>query len=231
MVGNTTENTYSDDSLLSRLDRSLAKVEDFFTLLAAVVILALMLFGTLNAIFRKGPKVLTSIFESLNIPIEIYSFPIWGYTDLVQLFMVAFAFLAISGMQRVGGHIRMELVVRTMRGRTLWISECIGVTIALFIMCVLVYYSSTAFGRAFELGDSTIAEEIPTWPSKLWVPIAFSVLLARLTLQIWGYVRLIIDPTVTPIAVPLMHSEVELATKEIQDAFGSDRIEPNVTKD
>ena len=96
MVGNTTENTYSDDSLLSRLDRSLAKVEDFFTLLAAIVILALMLFGTLNAIFRKGPKVLTSIFESLNIPIEIYSFPIWGYTDLVQLFMVAFAFLAIS---------------------------------------------------------------------------------------------------------------------------------------
>ena len=122
MVGNTTENTYSDDSLLSRLDRSLAKVEDFFTLLAAVVILALMLFGTLNAIFRKGPKVLTAIFESLDIPIEIYSFPIWGYTDLVQLFMVAFAFLAIAGMQRVGGHIRMELVVRTMRGRTLWIS-------------------------------------------------------------------------------------------------------------
>ncbi len=85
MVGNTTENTYSDDSLLSRLDRSLAKIEDFFTLLAAIVILALMLFGTLNAIFRKGPKVLTAIFESLNIPIEIYSFPIWGYTDLVQL--------------------------------------------------------------------------------------------------------------------------------------------------
>tara|TARA_E500000331_G_scaffold236266_1_gene226558 strand:- start:22 stop:321 length:300 start_codon:yes stop_codon:yes gene_type:complete len=96
MVGNTTENTYSDDSLLSRLDRSLAKIEDFLTLLSAIVILGLMLFGTLNAIFRKGPKVLTSIFEYLNIPIEIYSFPIWGYTDLVQLFMVAFAFLALE---------------------------------------------------------------------------------------------------------------------------------------
>ena len=125
----------------------------------------------------------------------------------------------------------MELVVRTMRGRILWISECIGVVIALFIICVLVYYSSTAFGRAFELGDSTIAEEIPTWPSKMWVPIAFSILLARLILQIWGYMRLILDPTVTPIAVPLMHSEVELATKEIQDAFGHDGIEPHVTKD
>ena len=98
-------------------------------------------------------------------------------------------------------------------------------------MCIRDSYSSTAFGRAFELGDSTIAEEIPTWPSKMWVPIAFSVLLARLTLQIWGYIRLIIDPTAQPIAVPLMHSEAELATKEIQDAFGKDQAEPNVMRD
>ena len=55
MVGNTTENTYSDDSLLSKLDRRLAKIEDALSFLAAIVILALMLFGTLNAIFRKGP--------------------------------------------------------------------------------------------------------------------------------------------------------------------------------
>ena len=92
MVGNTSENTYSDNTLLSRLDQALAKIEDFFSFLAAIVILALMLFGTLNAIFRKGPKVLTAIFESFDISIVIHSFPIWGYTDLVQLFMVAFAF-------------------------------------------------------------------------------------------------------------------------------------------
>ena len=231
MVGNTSENTYSDNTLLSRLDQALAKIEDFFSFLAAIVILALMLFGTLNAIFRKGPKVLTAIFESLEIPIEIHSLPIWGYTDLVQLFMVAFAFLAISGMQRVGGHIRMELVVRSMRGRTLWISECVGVVIALFIMCVLLYYSSTAFFRAFELGDTTIAEEIATWPSKIWVPVAFAVLIARLILQIWGYMRLIVNPHAIPLAVPLMHSEVEIASKEIQDAFGDEQIENNVLKD
>ena len=231
MVGNTTENTYSDDSLLSKLDRRLAKIEDALSFLAAIVILALMLFGTLNAIFRKGPKVLTALFEYFGIPIEIYSFPIWGYTDLVQLFMVAFSFLAISGMQRVGGHIRMELFVRNMKGRTLWLSEFVGVLVALFIMSVLVYYSSTAFLRAFELGDSTIAEEIITWPSKIWVPIAFSVLIARLILQIWGYWRLIRDPSATPIAVPLMHSEAEIADKEIHDALGDDLVGRNILKD
>jgi TRAP-type C4-dicarboxylate transport system permease small subunit len=231
MVGNTSENTYSDDSLLSRLDQALAKVEDAFSFFAAIVILGLMLFGTLNAIFRKGPKVLSSIFEYYNIPIEIYSFPIWGYTDLVQLFMVAFAFLAISAMQRVGGHIRMELFVRRMKGRTLWLSEFVGVLVALFIITVLFFYSSTAFLRAFELGDTTIAEEIATWPSKIWVPIAFTVLIARLILQIWGYGRLIVHPGATPIAVPLMHSETEIADKEIQDTFGDDQIDESLLKE
>ena len=231
MVGNTADNTHFDESLLSKLDQALAKLEDAFSFLAAVIILGLMLFGTLNALGRKGPKVLTSIFEYLNIPISLHSVPIWGYTDLVQLFMVAFSFLAIAAMQRVGGHIRMELLVRRMKNRTLWVSEFIGVLVALFVMCVLLYYSSTAFGRAFELGDSTIAEEIATWPSKLWVPIAFAVLVARLVLQCWGYLRLIVHPNAIPIAVPLIHSEVEIADKEIQDALGSGQAEDRMLKD
>jgi C4-dicarboxylate transporter DctQ subunit len=214
MVGNSAENEYRDDSLLSRLDRALAKLEDGLSFASALVILLLMVSGTANAIGRK-----------------FFDTPLWGYTDLVQLFMVAFSFLAIAAMQRVGGHIRMELFVRKMNGRTLWLFEFVGVLLALFIMCVLLYYSSTAFMRAFELGDSTIDREIPTWPSKIWVPVAFAVLVARLVLQSWGYTRLIINPDATPIAVPLMHSEVEIAEKEIQDTFGDDETEVHALKD
>jgi|GEM_PF-5765850 len=75
MVGNSAENAYADDSLLSRCDRSLTKLEDFMSLVAAMVILGLMVFGTLNVIGRK-----------------VFSTPIWGYTDLVVLFMVAFSY-------------------------------------------------------------------------------------------------------------------------------------------
>jgi TRAP-type C4-dicarboxylate transport system permease small subunit len=214
MVGNATENTYSDDSLLSRLDRALTKLEDAMSLVAALVILALMVAGTVNGIGRK-----------------FFHFNIWGYTDLVQLFMVAFSFLAISGMQRVGGHIRMELLVRRLSGRTLWIAELVGVLVALFVMCVLLYYSSTALERAISLGDSTIDRELPTWPSKLFVPLSFAVLICRLILQSWGYLRLIKTPDAVPIAVPLIHSEVELAEKEIKDTFGSDKTEVHALKD
>ena len=208
MVGNTAENTYSDDSLLSRLDQKLTKVEDVFCFISAMVILGLMVFGTMNAIGRK-----------------VFSMPVWGYNDIVTLAMVAFTFMAISSMQRVGGHIRMELVVRQMSGRTLWISEFIGVAIAIFIMVVLTYYSSEAVIRAIELGDSTMDRELLTWPSKLVVPVSFAVLIARLILQLWGYGRLIIDPDAPPLAVPVMAAISELAEKEIQDAFGEDATE------
>lgn len=192
----------TNNSLLARLDRTLAKLEDGLSFIAALFILGLMVLGALNVIGRK------------------LGMPVWGYNDIVVLSMVAFAFLSISAMQRVGGHIRMELVVRRFSGRTLWIAELLGTLVAIFIITVLIYYSYTAFVRAFELGDSTMDREIPTWPSKIWVPISFTVLLARLLLQLWGYGRLIINPNAEPIAVPIMQDVSELADKEISDTFG-----------
>jgi len=214
MVGNATENTYQDDSLLSKLDQALTKIEDLLAFIGALVILGLMIAGTFNAIGRK-----------------FFDTPVWGYIDLVGLFMVAFSFLAIAAMQRVGGHIRMELLVRRLGGRTLWAAELIGVLVGLSIMFVLIYYSSTALVRSIELGDTTIDREITIWPSKMWVPIAFGVLIARLVLQTWGYLRLVANPDLTPIAVPLMHSEAELADKEIHDTFGDDETEVHALKD
>jgi len=214
MVGNATENTYQDNSLLSKLDQGLTKIEDAMAFAGAMVILGLMIAGTFNAIGRK-----------------FFDTPVWGYIDLVGLFMVAFSFLAVSAMQRVGGHIRMELLVRRLSGRTLWIAELIGVLVALSIMCVLIYYSSTALVRSIDLGDTTIDREITIWPSKMWVPIAFAVLIARLILQMWGYLRLVANPDLTPIAVPLMHSEAEIADKEIHDTFGDDETEVHALKD
>lgn len=188
---------------LARFDRALGKVEDVLNLTAALSIFFLMFFGAAQVISRK-----------------LFNLPIWGYVDLVEMSMATFAFLAISSCQRVGGHIRMEILVRRLTGRTLWIVEWIGVTFAVSIMAMLLWYGSEAFLRAFQLGDSTIDREIPIWPSKILVPIAFSVLLSRLVLQSWGYWRLILHPDAKPIAVPTLQEVQELAEKEIHDTFG-----------
>ena len=65
-------------------------------------------------------------------------------------------------------------------------------------------YSFKHFQRAWTIGDSTIDIQLPTWPSKLMIPIAFAALTLRLIVQFAGYVRLIIDPKLQPIGVPLI---------------------------
>ncbi len=194
---------------LATLDRQLAKFEDLLNIVAAFFILALMFFGAAQVISRK-----------------LLNYPLWGYIDIVEIGMVTFAFLAISSCQRLGGHIRMEILVRRLSGRSMWIFEFIGVVVALAIMLVLVWYAFDAFMRALQLGDSTIDRELVTWPSKMLVPFAFTVLIARLMLQIWGYWRLILHPDAKPIAVPLLADVIEQAQKEIKDTFGDDAPGP-----
>ncbi|MEC8462568.1 MAG: TRAP transporter small permease, partial [Pseudomonadota bacterium] len=62
----------------------------------------------------------------------------------------------------------------------------------------------------------TIDIEIITWPAKLVVPVALSVLLIRLLIQFGGYLRLIIKPAIEPVAVPLLRDVESVAKEEIR---------------
>ena len=68
------------------------------------------------------------------------------------------------------------------------------------------------------IGDSTIDIEIITWPAKLIVPVALSVLLIRLIIQLGGYLRLVANPALDPVAVPLLKDVEEIAEEEIRQA-------------
>ena len=191
-------------SALVKADRWLGRVEDVLDLIAAFFIVFLMLFAVTQVISRK-----------------IFNYPLWGYVDIVEIVMVAFAFLGIAYCQRLGGHIRMELIVRRLRGRSLWIFEIIGIVVGLGIMVVLLWYGFTHFLRAFQLGDSTIDREIILWPSKLVIPIAFAVLTGRLLIQLLAYTRLAIHPDAEPVAIPVIEKFEEMAQHEIEGAIGT----------
>ena len=45
---------------------------------------------------------------------------------------------------------------------------------------MLIYASFTNFLRAYSIGDSTMDIRLPTWPAKLMVPLALTVLWLRL---------------------------------------------------
>jgi TRAP-type C4-dicarboxylate transport system permease small subunit len=187
-------------------DKWLSKVENLFAFLAAICIFGLMLLGIAQVLGR-----------------QLFDMPVPGYIDFVELSMVTFAFLAVAYCQRLGGHVRMDLFVRMVHGRTRWLLEFVTTTAPIFLVMVLIYFGWTHFVRAYEFGDSTIDMEIPTWPSKIVVPISFVVLWLRLIVQSVGYARLLIHPDAAPVAVPLILTEKDIAEKEIEDSLGGER--------
>ncbi|AKS45345.1 TRAP-type mannitol/chloroaromatic compound transport system, small permease component [Octadecabacter temperatus] len=192
-------------SILARLNKVLMPIEDLANLLAAFAIMALMFLGVLQIVMRT-----------------VFNTPITGYIDLVELSMASMAFLGAAYTQRLGSHIRMELLVGKLSGRALWALEAFGAAVAMFIIGVLIYYSYGHFLRAYTLGDTTIDAEYVTWPSKLLVPIAFSIWWCRLALQCVGALRLVINPTADPIGVVIAKDVAEQAKDEIHEVMGDD---------
>ena len=183
---------------LTHVDRVLGRVENAFNLVAGVLIFALMLLGVAQIVLRVA-------FDS----------PIFGYIDIVEVSMVGFGVLSIAFVQRVGGHVRMELLVSRLRGRALWLAEAAGVLVAALIVAVLIPYSYRHFERAYLFGDSTIDIELATWPAKLVVPVALGLLLLRLVAQLVGYLRLTMHPRLEPVAVPISKDAAAQAREEV----------------
>ncbi len=183
---------------LSHADRWLGTLENGLNLCAGALIFALMLFGVAQIVLRT-----------------VFDAPIFGYIDIVEVAMVGFAVLSIAFVQRVGGHVRMELLISRLHGRALWLAEAAGAVAAGFIVAVLIPYSYAHFGRAFEFGDSTIDIELATWPAKLVVPVALTVLLLRIVLQLAGYWRLVLHPEREPVAVPAIKDAAAQAQEQI----------------
>ena len=184
---------------LGRVDRLLGFLENALNLFAGTLIFALMLLGVAQIVLRT-----------------VFDAPIFGYIDIVEVSMVGFAVLSIAFVQRVGGHVRMELAIGRLRGRWLWGAEAVGAALAAFIVAVLIPYSWRHFGRAFEFGDSTIDIELVTWPAKLVVPLALGVLLVRLLVQLAGYLRLAAHPDLEPVGVPTIKDVAAQAQDEIR---------------
>ena len=152
----------------------------------------------------------------------VFNFPIFGYIDAIEMSIAVFAFLAIAYCERMGGHVRMELLVGKLRGRPLWLAEMAGQVLGLLLMAVLIWYGWEHAMRAYEYGDSTIDAQIPWWPSKMLIPAAFALLFVRQLLNLVGYLRLFLHPEVEPVAVPLIADIRELAQEEAAEAGALD---------
>lgn len=194
-----------DDSVLSRLDRGLLRVEHFFAVIAGLAVLSLMFL----AVRSVGGRV------TLNAPLS-------GYVDWIMQLMPLIAIFAVSYAQRDGTHIRMDLLVSRLSGRALWLFELISILLILVLMLFLLWGSWAHFVRSFDFGspmwsrDSTIDIGLPIWPAKLLVPVAFFVLCLRLCIQAWGFGRALVLGLDTAVAVPLVQDAAAQARAEAE---------------
>jgi len=194
---------HDDDSRLSRTDRLFFRLESLLNFVGGTVIFLLVFLATTNVLGRW-----------------IFSLPIDGYVDWVEQAMAFIAFLGIAYTMRLGGHIRMDIMVSHLHGRLLWTVELISACLMLAVTLVLIYGSYLHFWRAFSIGDSSLDINLPTWPAKFVVPLALSVLACRLLLQIWGYARAIRQGGDSPVGVPLVESAADVAAKEAESVIG-----------
>jgi TRAP-type C4-dicarboxylate transport system permease small subunit len=192
-----------DQSALSKVDLLLLKLEKLLTLAGGVVIFLLVFLATTNVLGRW-----------------VFDLPISGYIDWVEQAMAFMAFLGIAYTQREGGHIRMDMLVGNIRGRPLWFTELLSTVLMLGVTLVLIYGSYLHFLRAFEIGDSSLDINLPTWPAKLVVPVALSVLALRFMLQIWGYIRALKEGGDQPVSVPLIEDAASVAAAEAKSLMG-----------
>lgn len=223
MAGNST--VLQDSSLLSRLDRTLLPVERVMALISGVAAFSLMFLAAYSVSGRQLDKTaLAPLFDAIGL----MDGPMMGYVDYIEALMPLIAIMGVSYVQREGGHIRMDIIIGHLRGRLLWLVELVTVLLMLALMVALVWGAWSHFDRSFDCArplcsrDSSIDIGLPIWPSKLVVPIAFAVLVARLVLQSVGYARAFWLNLENPVAVPLNRSVAEQAKAEA-DQLGESR--------
>jgi TRAP-type mannitol/chloroaromatic compound transport system permease small subunit len=184
---------------LRTFDERLFRLENGLNLVAGIVILAMMVLGVLQILSRK-----------------LFNFPIPAYIDIIEIVMVLFAFPSLAFAQRLGDHIRMEIVLGRLKGRVYYSVELFGVLAALAIVAIIAWFSFEHFLRAWKLGDSTMDGGFPLWPAKLVIPLAFALLFIRIALQFAAFCRMLAWPAATPVAIPRLEDPEEAARKHVE---------------
>ena len=97
-----------DSSVLSRVDLLLLKLERFCAFISGLTIFSLMFLAVYSVSGRK-----------------FFNSPLAGYVDYIEAALPIIAIMGVSYVQRDGSHIRMDIFVSLLKGRTLWLFELI----------------------------------------------------------------------------------------------------------
>lgn len=106
----------------------------------------------------------------------VFNNPADWVLDLVQLLQVAMAFLTISYVHKIGGHINMNILTQftSNKGRR-WLSIASN-SLTMIGSGWMGYLSWPLFTRSYRIHEAAYAIDIPLYPWKLLVPLCFSLM-------------------------------------------------------
>lgn len=189
------------DPWLVRVDRLYLALERALNAFAALFIFVLMWVACAEVFMRY-----------------VFNAPIHGQADLIEILIPTMGFFGLAYCQRLSGHVRMELLLKRLRGRALWIFEFVVTCTTLLICTAMIQGTWDHFLRAYQIGDTSMDAGFQVWPPKLIICLGFVVLLVRLWIQFVGYLRLIVHPDATPVGIPARQTTKELAEEEAKMA-------------
>ena len=149
-------------------------VEEYMNVLSATVIMALMFLITSDVFMRF-----------------FFNSPIAGQMEITEMLMVVSIFLGMSYTERIGGHVRMEVIIlKVIRGRAQTIIEGLTCLLSLVVCGIITVYSFKDAMLSF--GIVSIYLHLPLWPMRFFVPFGSFVLCIRFALEVKHYFQLTI---------------------------------------
>ena len=195
--------TIQGGEALSAADRLLRPIEFATVTIAGLVIFFVMWVGVAEIFSRK-----------------LFNYPLYGQLDIIELTMSSYALLPISYCWRAAGHIRVELAINLFTGRRRWLIELVTTVLALVLVTAILPGVLHFFDNAYDIGDSTINTQWPTWPSKFVPIVGFSILWLRLIVETIAYMRLVLDPDAVPVAIPEHHDVIAKTVAQADEIAG-----------
>jgi TRAP-type C4-dicarboxylate transport system permease small subunit len=139
---------------LERLARLLAAA-------AAVFLCAMMLVTVTDVVLRS-----------------LFSYPIFGTFDLVELFLVTSIFLALPETFRREEHVVVDLVDHLAPARAIPPLRVLAAALAALLLALLLWHGVAPAWDTYVSGDRTLDLELPRWLH--WLPILLGTAAALL---------------------------------------------------
>ena len=160
-------------SFPARLNRGLAAWELWMLYGASVLIFGMMLFTSIDITVRR-----------------LAGFSIEGLFEGIELMLVAAVYMAVSRVQSLEKHVRVEMFVTRFPFKTRQAIEALTMFLALVFFTVAIWMTGKQAWQSFLIREATfLPAEWPVWLARIILTVGIFFLSLRLLIQVGQRIR------------------------------------------